>query len=121
MLAELKQIDIISIGRVKVELRATGHDDLHGRLIAEHGLQVVVILESGIAYEAALAEMLTVDGLLVFQVSNCNNQIPAKIYEYLRVKRPVLALTDPVGDTVNVLREAGVSAIAPLDNQIAIV
>jgi hypothetical protein len=30
-------------------------------------------------------------------------------------------LTDPVGDTANVLREAGVSAIAPLDNQVAIV
>lgn len=120
-LVELKQAGVIANGAVKVVLRATGHDDLHGRLIAEYGLQDVVFLEPGIAYEAALAEMLTVDGLLVFQASNCNHQIPAKIYEYLRARRPILALTDPAGDTARVLFDAGLHGVAPLDNKQAIV
>jgi hypothetical protein len=64
--------------------------------------------------------MLRADGLLVLQASNCNDQIPAKIYEYLRAGRPIVALTDPAGDTANALAAAGIAAIAPLDNSDAI-
>jgi len=60
--------------------------------------------------------MVRADALLVLQASNCNDQIPAKLYEYLRAGRPLIALTDPVGDTAGVLRDAGVDAIAPLDS-----
>lgn len=120
-LAELKKTGKIVAGQVRVVLRATGHDDLHGRLIAENALEDIVFLEPGIAYEAALAEMLTVDGLLVFQAANCNHQIPAKIYEYLRARRPILALTDPSGDTAQVLFDAGLHGVVPLDDKQAII
>ena len=65
----------------------------------------------------ALAEMMNADGLLLFQASNCNHQIPAKIYEYLRARRPILALTDPEGDTAGVLRGAGCGTVVRLDAQ----
>ncbi|WP_431475824.1 hypothetical protein [Massilia eburnea] len=71
-------------------------------------------------YQAALAEMLTVDGLLLLQASNCNHQIPAKLYEYLRARRPIMALTDAAGDTATTLRAAGVDTIAPLDDSAGI-
>jgi hypothetical protein len=116
-LSELKQHGHIQPGQFKVILRATGHDDLHRQLIDAHGLADIVFLEPNIPYEMALAEMLTADGLLVFQASNCNHQIPAKIYEYLRARRPILALTDPLGDTANVLLEAGLTGIARLDDK----
>ena len=119
-LSELKRQGKIRAERFKVILRATGHDDLHRRLIADKGLEDIVFLEPSVAYEIALAEMLTVDGLLVFQASNCNHQIPAKIYEYLRARRPILALTDPEGDTARVLLDAGLTGIAPLDDKEAI-
>ncbi len=119
-LAELKQSGKICKGQFKVILRATGHDDFHSRLIAKNGLQDIIFLESSIAYETALAEMLTVDGLLIFQATNCNHQIPAKIYEYLRARRPILAFTDPEGDTAKLLLNAGLSSIAALDNKNAI-
>ena len=47
--------------------------------------------------------------------ANCNDQIPAKAYEYLRVSaaRLLLALTDPAGDTADVIRRAGIDTIAP--------
>ena len=116
----LKQAGIIRQGQFKIILRATGHDDLHDRFIQENSLEDIVFLAPNVAYETALAEMLTVDGLLVFQAANCNHQIPAKIYEYLRARRPILALTDPKGDTAKTLEAAGITAIAPLDNQQAI-
>jgi hypothetical protein len=65
--------------------------------------------------------MLTVDGLLIFQGSNCNHQIPAKLYEYLRARRPIFAITDPAGDTAALLKRAGMDSIVPLDSQEKIV
>jgi hypothetical protein len=69
-----------------------------------------------IPYKAALAEMINADGLLVMQASNCNEQIPAKIYEYLRAGRPILTLTDLSGDTASVMRRAGMNDIRSLDS-----
>jgi hypothetical protein len=60
--------------------------------------------------------MMRADGLLVLQASNCNEQVPAKVYEYLRCGRPILALTDPAGDTADLLRRAGLTDIARLDS-----
>ncbi len=80
----------------------------------------LVELAPAIAYEDALAEIMTADGLLLFQAANCNHQIPAKLYEYLRAGRPVFALTDDAGDTAVTLRAAGLDAIAPLDQRTVI-
>jgi len=60
--------------------------------------------------------MMAVDALLVMQASNCNAQIPAKIYEYLRAGKPILGLTDPDGDTAGVLHSAGLGDVARLDS-----
>ena len=68
-------------------------------------------------YREALREMLDVDGLLIFQASSCNCQVPAKIYEYMRARKPILALTDPRGDTAQVLRDASLNSIVPLDDE----
>lgn len=119
-LSDLLDASVISAADFKVILRATGHDELHRQAIDHHGLSEIVFIEPSIGYEEALTEMLVVDGLLVFQAANCNHQIPAKIYEYLRARRPILALTDPVGDTANVLKDAGISSVAPLDDKKAI-
>lgn len=115
-LAELKRRHVIKPELFKVILRATAHDDLHQKAIEQFGLEELVFIEPSVDYESALTEMLVVDGLLIFQASNCNHQVPAKIYEYFRAKRPILALTDPKGDTAGVLTDAGISTIAPLDN-----
>jgi len=76
----------------------------------------IVRLESGIDYLAAIQEMLSVDGLLLLQAANCNAQVPAKLYEYVRANRPILALTDPIGDTAATLNKLGAGTIAKLDS-----
>ena len=119
-LQNLKRNQRISSDTLKVILRATGHDERYRRTLAELGLDDVVELAPAVAYRDALKEMLTADGLLIFQAANCNHQVPAKIYEYLRAGRPILALTDAAGDTAAVLRDAGVDSIVPLDSASAI-
>ena len=103
-------------GGLRVRFRAAVHDDLLSRLAQEHGVAEMLELTPATPYRDALAEMMAVDGLLVMQASNCNAQIPAKIYEYLRAGTPIIGLTDPDGDTAGVLREAGLSMLARLDS-----
>ena len=94
-------------GALCVRLRASGHEEMLKRLIDEHRVKEVVQLMPPIPYREALAEMMRADGLLVLQASNCNEQIPVKLYEYLRCGRPIIGLTDPLGDTAALLRRAG--------------
>jgi glycosyltransferase involved in cell wall biosynthesis len=115
-LGELKASGAIDASQLHLVLRATAHDDYVRGLLAEHDIADLVTIAPHVAYQAALAEMLSADGLLVLQATNCNHQIPAKLYEYLRAGRPILALTDAAGDTAATLRAAGVDTIAPLDD-----
>ena len=115
--AELKAAGKISASRLRIVLRGTRYDSVFGPEIERRDIGDIVKLEPPIGYEAALSEMLTADGLLIFQAANCNHQIPAKLYEYFRARRPVFALTDPIGDTAGEMRHAGLPAIAPLDDR----
>lgn len=119
-LGELKANGDIDTKSLNIVLRATGHDALYQPMLKERNIEDIVFLASGVDYETALSEMMNVDGLLLFQASNCNHQIPAKLYEYFRTGKPLLALTDEQGDTAQTIRDAGVETIVPLDNTIAI-
>jgi hypothetical protein len=116
-LSDLKKSGTIGPRTLRVVLRATGCDDWLRGLLEELGIDDIVMLEPSIGYREALAEMLAADGLLVLQAANCNFQVPAKLYEYLRARRPILALTDAAGDTARTLSDSGIDTIAPLDAQ----
>jgi glycosyltransferase involved in cell wall biosynthesis len=109
-----------SLAGVRIVLRASGHEELHGEEIRRRGIGDLVELAPPVPYREALREMLQADGLLLFQAANCNHQVPAKVYEYFRARRPVFAMTDPRGDTAAVLSGAGVDTIVPLDDAGAI-
>lgn len=120
-IASLHAAGRIGPGSFRLLLRATGHDEYLAALIKEYGIDSMIVLAPHMPYREALAEMLSADGLLILQASNCNHQVPAKLYEYLRARRPILALTDPAGDTALVLRTAGIDTIAPLDSKDGII
>lgn len=115
-LGRLQKAGTLGPADLRIRFRASVHDDLLQSLAHAHGAQDFIELRPAIPYREALAEMMAVDALLVMQASNCNAQIPAKIYEYLRAGKPVLGLTDLAGDTAGVLREAGLKDMAPLDS-----
>lgn len=101
--------------RLRLRFRASSHDDLLRDLARRNGVEPLIECLPALPYREALAEMMRAEALLVLQASNCNDQIPAKIYEYLRCGRPVVGLTDPKGDTAQVLTSAGSKYAAPLD------
>jgi glycosyltransferase involved in cell wall biosynthesis len=98
-----------------LRLRATAHDEWLRSLATEHGIAEFIEWMPPLPYREALEEMVRADGLVVLQADSCNAQIPAKLYEYLRCRRPILGLTDPTGDTAWALRNAGVQHIAQLE------
>jgi glycosyltransferase involved in cell wall biosynthesis len=116
-LRNLKESGSIGPGRLRIRLRATGHDDYYADVIQDAGLQDIVEILAPLPYRAALKEMLEVDGLLLFQAQGCNHQIPAKLYEYLRAQKPIVALTHPSGDTAALLRESMADNLLPLDDK----
>ncbi len=115
-LAMLKAKGVLQRRSLRVILRATGHDATIARLIERFDVGDLVQLAPAVGYRDALMEMMMADGLLLLQAANCNHQIPAKLYEYLRARRPILGLTDPAGDTAQTLRSVGIDSIAPLDD-----
>ena len=110
-LSSLKKSGEITTANLKVVLRASGSDDLYRTMLSEFDITDIVQLAPTIVYRDALREMLSADGLLLFQASMCNHQIPAKLYEYFRAGKPILALTDPIGNTAGALRAANATAI----------
>ena len=105
---------------IKLRFRAAVHDGLLQSLAWAHGIDGMVQLCPPLPYAHALQEMLRADALLVMQSNDCNEQIPAKLYEYLRAGRPTFGLCDPAGDTAAALRAAGLTDIAPLESAPAI-
>lgn len=115
-LAQLKQNYPQRAAKLKVVLRASGHDSLFQPMIERLNIADIVALAPSLNYVEALEEMLTADALLLLQASNCNYQTPAKAYEYIRAMRPILALTDANGDTAALIKQSGMAEIAPLNN-----
>ena len=115
-LRQLRVAGQILPNQLNVVLRASGFDEHYRKLIREHGIDDMVRLEPAIPYREALKEMLSMDGLLVFQGYTSNPAVPAKLYEYLRAKRPIFAVVDAEGDTAATLRSAGVGTIVPFED-----
>ena len=106
-IAFLKSAGKISAEQIEIRLRATGHDNLYRPLIEKLAIDDIVSLSPPIDYKDALKEMFQVDGLLLMQSEGCNYQIPAKVYEYIRTCKPVLALTPAEGDSAKLLTNTG--------------
>lgn len=116
-ISELHSEGKISPDWLTIMLRASGHDDFCRKQAEDVGIDQYIKMGASVPYNDSLKEMLSASGLLVFQSSICNQQIPAKIYEYIRARKPVLALTDDKGDTAALLKGVGLTNIAPLNNK----
>lgn len=117
-LRELRDVGRLHANELVIVLRATGHDEHLRKLVRAADIEDMIDIAPPIAYRDALAEMVSADGLLLLQAANCDRQIPAKLYEYLRSGRPVLGLA--TGDTAQALRSAGIDTVAPLASKEAI-
>lgn len=118
--SELKAEGSLSASTVRIRFRASGHDDYLTRLVETRGIDDIVELLPPLPYLDALAEMMTVDGLLIFQGHTSNPAIPAKIYECFRARTPILGLLDPSGSTAGLMKSVDAGPIAPITSSSSI-
>lgn len=116
-LRAMKSAGEVSAATLHIILRATGTDDYYRKLLSEYGIDDIVTIEPVVAYRIALQEMMRADGLLLFQAAACNKQIPAKLYEYARAGKPIIALTDFAGNTADTLNRLHVPWIADITDE----
>lgn len=110
----------MAAGTLRFRFRGAGDDSIVTRAAKAQGMEDAVEILPRVPYSAALSEMMAADGLLILQGADCNRQIPAKVYEYMRSGRPILGITDPAGDTGRTLSAAGYRCVAALDDESAI-
>jgi len=86
-------------------------------LATAHGVRDRVFVHAPVSYKASLALQTSADVLLLMQWNNERDagNIPAKFYEYLGARRPILLLGYERGDLAALIeeREAGVIANDP--------
>lgn len=115
-LANLKAVGDLVEGDVRIMLRASGSEALYAKEIRRLGLDRMITLAAPVSNHEALCEQAAADALLLFQGDRFDRQIPAKVYEYLRIGRPIFALVGPDGDTAALLRETGGTRLVPMDD-----
>jgi len=110
-LAELKQEGKLSAREVQLHLRGCGNESVYQPWLDELAIGDLVQMTEAVPYRQALAEMMAADGLLLVQGPGCNSQIPAKVYEYIRAGKPILAITDPTGETGRLISQHGLGVV----------
>jgi glycosyltransferase involved in cell wall biosynthesis len=101
----------------KLELEFIGAD-LQGYAgdAARQGLQRLVTFSPRVPLPAARAKAANADVLLVIDAPGSDSLfLPSKLIDYLPLRRPILALTPPVGPTADLVRELGYYLAPPDD------
>lgn len=119
-LARLKKEKRIDSSRISVDLRAAGNEAHYAEIIRKLEIEDLVHFLPPLPYREALEHSNRADILLLLQAACCDHQIPAKAYEYLRLRKPILALTSRTGDTAALLNECGGTTVVDIADQDAI-
>ncbi|MBN2366696.1 MAG: hypothetical protein JXL67_11050 [Calditrichaeota bacterium] len=97
-----------------VELYSPGYNDLYNEKINHLKLQNVIKILPPVSYEEILKIMTNSHILLLFQGPTCDTVIPAKIFEYFRIGRPIFALTSEEGETGRLLKKINGGEVVPI-------
>jgi glycosyltransferase involved in cell wall biosynthesis len=82
--------------------------------LERRSLRDTVVVEGRVPYQRVLGDMSSTDILLMLDTPGRRIGIPAKAYEYLGARRPILALAERDGDVAWLLKESGIPhRIAP--------
>ena len=119
-LSRLKVEGQVSSDTLTIDLRACGAESTFQKDVEKLGIQDLVHFLPALPYRDSLQDAAEADCLFLLQAACCDHQIPAKAYEYLRLDKPILALTTHTGDTAGLLHEAGGATIVDIADENAI-
>lgn len=110
--SEQKGIEIKLYGNYHVETE---------REIAESGIVKQISIIPALSHREALQEMAASDALLlVINSSSPRGTLTSKVFEYLRIGKPILALAPQSGEVAELLRESGQDYICAMESVSAI-
>lgn len=116
-LARLKKDKKISKDDFCLKFRGAAIDLYEEQINALDIADLMAFLPS-INYMESLQEMMTANGLLVVQGALFNNQIPGKLFEYIRSGQPILAFTPYLGATARALKDVEMVIVAETTEQL---
>lgn len=93
----------------QVVLRCNANEKYWQDQLLQYDISDLVTIKGYIPRNEALIEQKSSHGLLLLQGQECATQIPAKVYEYLRIGRPIFALVPEQSDIKKLLSELGYS------------
>lgn len=110
-LSLLKKKNIISQENFILTFRP-GKTDTFQVLLAELNISELVEFLPSTSFDSAVAEMQQASATVLIQDEIFHRQIPGKIYDYISIKRPILAITPQDSATADLIAEIpfGVSA-----------
>jgi glycosyltransferase involved in cell wall biosynthesis len=89
-----------------------------GAIVAALGIEDVVAFAPRTSRRESLEAMVSASALLLLQPGHALS-VPAKTYEYMAARRPILAVAD-AGETARVINESGAGIVAASDDVAAI-
>lgn len=89
--------------------------------IQASGIQKRISVYNQLSHHDALIKMQEADALiLIINSSSPKGTLTSKIFEYLRLTRPILALVPKHGEAADLLTECGIKSICPMESISAI-
>jgi glycosyltransferase involved in cell wall biosynthesis len=85
--------------------------------LAELDIKELVHFLPEVPFEESIKEMAASSALLLLQGKVFNNQIPGKVYEYLRTCKPILALAHQEGATAELLNNVKHAVLADIEEK----
>lgn len=101
-LSRLKKLNIISQDNFILTFRP-GKIDAFQAPLTELNISELVEFLPSISFDGAIAEMQQASATVLIQDEIFHRQIPGKIYDYISVKRPVLAITPKDSATADLI------------------
>ena len=104
---------------IRVEFFCDSGADVTG-LAAVHGIADRIVVRPRVPHQTALALQLHADALLLLQWNNKHDRgnIPAKLFEYLYARRPILAIGYEQGIAAQLLRERDAGLVSNVPERI---
>ena len=103
-LSQLKNKNIISQKNFILTFRP-GKKDTFKTLLAELNISDLVEFLPSTSFDAAVAEMKQASATVLIQDEIFHRQIPGKIYDYISVKKPILAITPKNSSTADLIAD----------------
>lgn len=118
-IAELDK-EMLTPRNLRVELYGNFNREVYQEIECSR-IKDKISIRPGLSHREALVKMQEADALiLIINSSSPKGTLTSKVFEYLRLARPILALVPQHGEAAALLKECGIDSICPMESVSAI-